>query len=397
MKITFFSNFLNHHQLPLCHAFCAMPQVEFTFVATQAFNSGVVSAGYTDMNTAYDFCLPAYLNEENAHRAQSLAQESDFVIIGSAPMSIVKRRIAQNKPVLRYSERLFKPLEMNPDTLKTKLYLWLHYTRFKNKRVYYLCASAYLAGELKGLGISEKKMFRWGYFPQVITDQKTLNCIKKNPAPQLLWAGRMINWKHAELAIEAAAQLKAEGYTFLLIMIGDGVCKNELAALAAQKGVQDCVAFTGALQAADVTAKMQQADVFIATSDYNEGWGAVVNESMASGCAVVASHAMGSVPYLIQHGQNGLVFESGNLPQLTYRLRQLLEDKALCAALGKSAQQTIKEQWNAHTAAQNLVQLLQNNMQPTVQSGPAAYAPAIAQEDMAAFTILPAQETENDE
>ena len=34
MKVAFFSNFLNHHQLPLCNAFLEIPGVIFKFVAT---------------------------------------------------------------------------------------------------------------------------------------------------------------------------------------------------------------------------------------------------------------------------------------------------------------------------------------------------------------------------
>ena len=36
-----------------------------------------------------------------------------------------------------------------------------------------------------------------------------------------------------------------------------------------------------------------------------EGWGAVVNEAMNSGCAVVADHMIGAAPWLIRQGENG--------------------------------------------------------------------------------------------
>jgi glycosyltransferase involved in cell wall biosynthesis len=52
---------------------------------------------------------------------------------------------------------------------------------------------------------------------------------------------------------------------------------------------------------------MEAADIFLFTSDFNEGWGAVLNESMNSACAVVASHAIGSVPFLLKDGENGFI------------------------------------------------------------------------------------------
>lgn len=51
------------------------------------------------------------------------------------------------------------------------------------------------------------------------------------------------------------------------------------------------------MKASEVRSYMEKADIYLFTSDFNEGWGAVLNESMNSGCAVVASHAIGSVPF----------------------------------------------------------------------------------------------------
>ena len=53
---------------------------------------------------------------------------------------------------------------------------------------------------------------------------------------------------------------------------------------------------------------MERADIYLATSDRQEGWGAVINEAMNSGCAVVADHMMGAVPYLISHEENGMIY-----------------------------------------------------------------------------------------
>ena len=44
-----------------------------------------------------------------------------------------------------------------------------------------------------------------------------------------------------------------------------------------------------------------------------EGWGAVLNEAMNSGCACIASHAIGSAGFLIEHGENGFVYRDGDM------------------------------------------------------------------------------------
>ena len=46
MKVTFFSNFLNHHQLPFCLAMCKLTDNNFTFVATEKIPQERLDMGY---------------------------------------------------------------------------------------------------------------------------------------------------------------------------------------------------------------------------------------------------------------------------------------------------------------------------------------------------------------
>ena len=63
MKITFFSNFLNHHQLPFCLEMCKLTENQFTFVATERIPQERIDMGYADMNVAYDFVLCSYASQ----------------------------------------------------------------------------------------------------------------------------------------------------------------------------------------------------------------------------------------------------------------------------------------------------------------------------------------------
>ena len=109
----------------------------------------------------------------------------------------------------------------------------------------------------------------------------------KHPQASILWAGRLIGWKHPDASIELAASLKEKGYFFRMSVIGNGEMEAQLHEMIRRKGVEDCVEMLGAMSPDEVRAHMERADVFLFTSDFNEGWGAVLNESMNSGCAVV--------------------------------------------------------------------------------------------------------------
>ena len=124
---------------------------------------------------------------------------------------------------------------------------------------------------------------------------------------------------------------------------------------------------------------MEASELFLFTSDRNEGWGAVLNESMNSGCAVVACKAIGSVPFLIREGESGLTYESGDVAQLYSHVKTLLDDAERCRALGRKAYATMAGQWNADAAAQRLLALsealLQGERQPSLyEEGPCSRA-----------------------
>ena len=83
-----------------------------------------------------------------------------------------------------------------------------------------------------------------------------------------------------------------------MTFIGGGECEEELKKYTEQNRLEERVSFTGFLKPEEVRAYMDDADIYLFTSNFEEGWGAVINEAMNSGCAVIASHAVGAAPYI---------------------------------------------------------------------------------------------------
>ena len=113
----------------------------------------------------------------------------------------------------------------------------------------------------------------------------------------------------------------------------------------------------GAMSPEAVRDHMDAADIFLFTSDFNEGWGAVLNESMNSACAVVASHAIGSVPFLLEDGKNGYIYRNGDMNSLYERVVQLMDHPELREQLGREAYRTLADMWNADVAAERFIEL----------------------------------------
>ena len=367
MKLTIFSNFLNHHQIPLCDQFYARLGEDFCFVATECTDPERLKLGYPDVNETVPYCLPAYLSEENYQKAIKLAEESEIVIHGSAPQLFVDLRMRENKLTFRYLERIFK---------KPYYYLmpgfYRLYRKYQDKELYYLCCGGYVKKDLMRIRQRQDGYYRWGYFPRCQESPQK----QSREILRLLWCGRMISWKHPKLALKIAGQLKKEGYAFQLVMIGTGKLEESIRNDISREKLENHVKMTGALPAEEVRGWMQEADIFLFTSDQTEGWGAVLNEAMNSRCAVVADERIGAVPYLIQDQYNGLVYRSWQ--ELMTAVKRLMQDYALRKKLGDRAFSTIKETWNAEIAAIRFLALAEalqkHTAEPEFLTGPCSKA-----------------------
>jgi glycosyltransferase involved in cell wall biosynthesis len=85
----------------------------------------------------------------------------------------------------------------------------------------------------------------------------------------------------------------------------------------------------------EVYRMMASCSVYVSASR-SEGIARVLMEAMAAGKAIIAS-AVGGTPYLIQDGDSGLLFESGNVQELAQKLRMLLSSPQLRSRLGRRA------------------------------------------------------------
>lgn len=357
--LTFFSNFLLHHQTPFCEAMVRLLGDNFKFVATEKIPQERLDMGYKDLSKSVDYAVNSYESEENYKKALKLGLDSDVVIIGSAPDEFIKERLKQNKLTFRYYERFFKEGRwriLDPRVLKA------HYQqdfKYRKKNLYMLCASAYTAPDCWFIFSYPNKTYKWGYFPPVKKYDDIEEILKLKRPASILWTARFIKLKHPEAPLYVAKRLKDEGYNFTLNIIGSGELEQKIKGNIAKNGLDDCVKLLGTMSPEKVREYMERSEIFLFTSDKNEGWGAVINESMNSACAVVASRAIGSVPYLIKNGENGLIYKDGNLKDLYNKVKFLLDNREQRENLGVNAYKTLKDTWNADVAAERLIKLIE--------------------------------------
>ena len=360
LTITFYSNFLLHHQTPFCEAMVRLIGDNFKFVATEKIPRERLDMGYKDLSHDAFYAVNSYESKDNFDLAMKLGAESDVVIIGSAPDIFIEERLKNNKLTFRYHERYFK--EGRWRIFDPRVFI-AHYKkdiRYKKKNLYMLCASAYTAPDCRFIGCYKGKTFKWGYFPPVKRYDDIGSLIKNKDHVSILWVARFIKLKHPEAPLYVAKRLKESGYDFTLNIIGSGVLEDSIRKSITENRLEENVRLLGTMSPEKVREYMERSEIFLFTSDRNEGWGAVLNESMNSACAVVASGAIGSVPYLIKDGENGYAYKDGDADDLYIKVKDLIDNNEKRIEFAKNAYKTLIDTWNADTAAERLLTLIES-------------------------------------
>ena len=145
--------------------------------------------------------------------------------------------------------------------------------------------------------------------------------------------GRLVELKNHRGLIDVMPELVASFPRLRLVIVGDGVLRQQLRQHARQLGVEEQVLFAG--EQPDVAALLPAFDVFALPST-TEGLSIALLEAAASGLAIVAT-AVGGNTEIIEHGRTGVLVPVGDSAALAAALRSLLSDPAQGEGLGRAA------------------------------------------------------------
>lgn len=149
----------------------------------------------------------------------------------------------------------------------------------------------------------------------------------------LIFVGRLVSDKGADMMVEAAARLHAQGIRPTLTIIGGGPEEMSLRKQVHEKGLDAHVIFTGPLRGAELAAMMNAHRIMVVPSKWDEPFGIVALEGIACGCVVVGSEGGGLKDAI---GLCGLTFPNGDIAGLEQKLKAVLtgstEVRAMLAA-----------------------------------------------------------------
>ena len=400
MKLVFFSVVLNHHQAPVADELYHILGEEYCFV--ELINLGDTKGANEDYSKR-PYLLRAWESSENYNRAMELARTAECcVFAGNDALFFEKVRLKSGLLSFDMGERWLKQGIKSLASLR--LWQWLKaycFGNWKHKHLYKLCCSAFCASDHYKLGTFKGKCYKWGYFTKVISEvsgffdkrsgradykfhdsskcNKTLNNkpeTTERPV-RLMWCARFINWKHPEMPIRLATKLRDAGYDFHLDMYGDGVMRPAMEELSRKLNVAEYVTFHGNIPNLEIHQAMREHDIFLFTSDRQEGWGAVANEAMSEGCLLVGADEIGAVPYLVKHKETGMIFRSCDLDSLYEQVKYLLDNPDVRKQIAKAGRESMVKLWSPANAAKSLLQLIEDiqaGRETSIVEGPCSIA-----------------------
>ena len=195
-------------------------------------------------------------------------------------------------------------------------------------------------------------------FPHYLQQQQWL----PSSTDLVVFVGRFDRVKGADVFIDAMFLLAARrpGLRALFIGPDDGqVSDVDGVALTRAQFVGRCeqryrraspIEFMGRKDPVQVLALRQRAAVCVVASRV-EMFPYTVAEAMAQGVPTVASR-VGGIPEMLQDDDNGLLFDSGNVPELANCVERILQSPTLARSLSCNALRTVNEKYaKEHLAA----------------------------------------------
>lgn len=151
---------------------------------------------------------------------------------------------------------------------------------------------------------------------------------------ELVFLGRLVSDKGADLLLDALANLKTLGMTSKLTIVGSGPEESKLHQQVKNLNIAHQVNFVGVRVENELAKLLNAHQILVVPSRWQEPFGVVALEGIACGCVVVGSEGGGLKEAI---GSCGVTFPNGDVQALTQVLTNLLTDSSQLAKYREKA------------------------------------------------------------
>lgn len=175
---------------------------------------------------------------------------------------------------------------------------------------------------------------------------------------RLLSLGRIVDSDKGVFWLPKILEHVAQGEARLTIA-GDGPDLPELKRRCAH--LDERVCFIGRVPPRQVPRVLAEHDVFLFPSRF-EGLGLSLVEAMAAGCVPVASRIKGVTDFVVRDGENGILFDFGDVRSAASAIASLAADRDRLVELSAAAHRKIGNRFNLEAMAQSYLEVLSRVM-----------------------------------
>jgi glycosyltransferase involved in cell wall biosynthesis len=158
---------------------------------------------------------------------------------------------------------------------------------------------------------------------------------------RFLFLGWLEEYKGVHHLLDAASQLKSEGYSFEIEIGGGGSEKESLIQQCSELGLSDSVQFLGWVSGEEKSDAFARSQVLVLPS-YSEGMPNSILEAMASGMGVIAT-PVGGIPALIASEEQGFLVAAGESTGLAVAMKKYIDDRSLIEQTGRRNEAIAKQ------------------------------------------------------
>jgi glycosyltransferase involved in cell wall biosynthesis len=166
-----------------------------------------------------------------------------------------------------------------------------------------------------------------------------------------IYMGRLSPEKGCWTLIRAFEQLPQVA----LKILGTGPLEQELKAYASRKGIGN-IQFLGFKSGDEKWQLLRNSLCLVVPSEWYENFPVTVLEAFMAAKPVVAAR-MGGLPYIVEDGQSGLLFESGKVDQLAKQIQRLADDPAGAVRMGARARSLSETKYGPEQGYSNLMNI----------------------------------------
>ena len=159
--------------------------------------------------------------------------------------------------------------------------------------------------------------------------------------PCILYVGRLERIKSVDILLKAIPSIKCSIPNINLYIIGSGSEEKRLKNLVKELNIEEKAKFWRFITTNKIFSCYNSADIFVNPS--KDGiFSLTTLEALACGTPVVTSNISG-IPWIIEDGKTGFLFEHGNVKKLAEKVITLLQDKELQETVGRAGYKKAKE------------------------------------------------------